>query len=230
MNNEFKQIEKNTVKSENQLKKSQYVTYINPDGKGKRIMFVGNSITLHGIKEDIGWMNEWGMAASSQDKDYVHRMMSLIDEISADSAFCICQVAAWESEYKDGSKLHMLFDKAREFHADVIIMRFVENCPGKGFDGEIFKKELNSLLSYLNPEDGAKIIMSTGFWRHPADETITEYAKENDLPLVELGDLGEKDEMKAIGLFEHEGVANHPGDLGMEKIAERLFEKVRDVL
>lgn len=46
MNNKFSQMEKNTVNSENQLKKSQFVRYINPDGKGKRIMFVGNSITL----------------------------------------------------------------------------------------------------------------------------------------------------------------------------------------
>ena len=59
---------------------------------------------------------------------------------------------------------------------------------------------------------------------------IREYAKENNLPCVELGDLGELDEMKAIGLFTHEGVANHPGDKGMKKIAERIFEEVKKIL
>ena len=230
MNNKFSQMEKNTVNSENQLKKSQFVRYINPDGKGKRIMFVGNSITLHGIKKDIGWNNEWGMAASSRDKDYVHRLISMTDEISKDCAYCICQVAAWERDYKNGSSLQTLFKAARDFYADIIIMRFVENCPGNDFDSKIFKKELNSLILYLNSNNKAKIIMSTGFWRHPADESIIEYAHENGFPIVQLGDLGEKDEMKAIGLFEHSGIANHPGDLGMEKIAERFFVEVRKTL
>ena len=230
MNKEFEQMKKNTVDSEKQLKKSQYVTYINPEGTGKRIMFTGNSITLHGIKEDIGWHNEWGMAASSKEKDYVHRMISMIKEVSEDSAFCICQVAEWERKYKNGGEFHTLFEAARAFDADIIIMRFAENCPGEGFDGDSFKNELDSFLKYLSGEKETKIIISTPFWHHPADDKIIEYAEENKLPLVLLGDLGEKDEMKALGLFEHAGVANHPGDLGMEMIAKRLFDEVKEIL
>ena len=109
-------------------------------------------------------------------------------------------------------------------YADIIVMRFVENCPKNDFDKLIFKKETVDLLQYLNPSKNAKIILTTGFWRHPADDGIVEIAEELNLPLVKLGDLGEKDEMKAIGLFEHSGVANHPGDLGMKEIADRIFE------
>ena len=230
MNNEFIQMEKNTVDSEKQLKKSQFVTYINPEGKGKRVVFAGNSITLHGIKEDIGWFNEWGMAASALDKDYVHRMIAMINEVEEDCAYCICQVAEWERNYKTGSDVHNLFEAARDFGADIIVMRFAENCPGKDFESDLFKKELDLFLKYLSGNKDVKIVISTPFWYHPADDAIMEYANEKELPIVKLGDLGEKDEMKALGLFEHEGVANHPGDFGMETIAKRLFEKIKEVL
>jgi hypothetical protein len=44
----------------------------------RRILFLGNSITLHGPKADIGWTGNWGMAASSEDKDYVHLVTSAL--------------------------------------------------------------------------------------------------------------------------------------------------------
>ena len=39
---------------------------------GIRVLFLGNSITLHGSLPKIGWTNSWGMAASTKEKDYVH--------------------------------------------------------------------------------------------------------------------------------------------------------------
>ncbi len=230
MSNIFSQMERNTVKSDNQLKASKYVTLENPEGKGIRIMFVGNSITLHGVKEDIGWYVEWGMAASSKENDYVHRLISSVNEVSDDAAFCISQVALWETNYKNGSETHSFFEAEREFKADIIVMRFIENCKASEFDKDVYKKELDSLLKFLDGKGDAKVIFTTGFWKHPGDEITAEYAKENGYPLVYLGDLGEKDEMKAIGLFEHAGVANHPGDLGMKMIAERIFEVIKKLV
>ncbi len=126
--------------------------------------------------------------------------------------------------------MYNLFENARNFNADIIVMRFVENCPKNDFDKQAFKKETIDLLQYLNPSKNAKIILTTGFWHHPADAGIAELAKELNLPLVKLGDLGEKDEMKSIGLFEHSGVANHPVDLGMENIADRIFDVLKNYL
>lgn len=222
----YSQMAKNTVDSKNQLKESSVVRFHHPDGDGVRVMFMGNSITLHGSAPAIGWLPECGMAASAPENDYVHILERHVLDVSPDAAFCICQVSGWEREYKQGADVHALYESARNFDADVIVIRFIENCPSVDFDGEAFYESLEELINYVNADGEAKIIVTTGFWRHPGDAQLIRYAKENSWPLVELGDLGERDEMKAIGLFLHSGVANHPGDKGMKHIAERIAKEL----
>ena len=193
-------------------------------------MFVGNSITLHGIRPQIGWHNAWGMAASALDRDYVHLLESDIMQLDAEAAFCICQVAKWERSYKNGSAILSEYDAARNFGADIIILRFVENIPKDDYEADVFLRELDVLVNYLNGTGKAKLIISTGFWEHPGDYDIRAYAKGKGIPCVELGDLGENEQMKAIGLFEHSGVANHPGDLGMQNIASRIFKELKKLI
>ena len=226
----YAQMQKNTVSSKDQLKASDLVRLYNPEGKGKRVMFVGNSITLHGYAPQIGWYHEWGMAASAEDKDYVHCLMASILETDPDAAFCICQVADWERLYKTGKETYHLFTAARDFKPDILVMRFVENCPGVDFEPAVFKQELADLLTYLTSDQNTDIIMTTGFWHHPADPTIEALAAEKGLPLIKMGDLGDRDDMKAIGLYPHEGVAQHPGDLGMKTMADRIFEVMKQHL
>ena len=203
-----------------------FITFINPEGKGKRVLFVGNSITRHGIKHDIGWHNDWGMAASALEKDYVHIVAKEISHKDNEATFCVCQAAEWECNWYDGENTFELFKAARDFKADIIVMRLVENCLRDHYNSELFIKEYGKLVSYLNGSGKAEIIITTGFWKHIADGAIREYALKNEYTLVELNDLGEDDKMKAIGLFEHEGVANHPGDKGMAAIAERILKTV----
>ena len=228
--NKYAQMDKNTVDSKDQMKGTPNTDFYNYDGRGVRVVFAGNSITLHNYLPSIGWNFRHGMAASAPEKDYAHLMMDMIKAKDPDAAFCVSNVAEWERAYKDGDDKFELYPQIREFGADVIVMRFIENSKKDEFDGEAFKAGLDKFFAFLDGKGSAKIVMSTGFWRHPGDDAIREYARERGLPLVELGDLGEQDEMKAIGLFEHRGVANHPGDLGMQKIAERLFAEVEKLI
>lgn len=218
----MRQIEKNTVDGTNQLKR--YVTYEHVLEQPKlKVMFVGNSITLHGIKHDIGWDNNFGMAASAKENDYVHICMEYFLSKENETTFCICQVSEWETRYKDGEKYLPLYTDACNFKPDVIIMRVSENCPIVDFDASIFLREYKKLLNFLNSSSKAYIVLTTSFWKHPADEIIKELADEYKFGFSYMGDLGENDEMKAIGMFEHKGVSNHPGDKGMKTIATRII-------
>ena len=207
----------------NQLHGAGPVRFLNPAGKGQKVLVIGNSMLLHGINEPLGWHNECGMAASKPENDYVHRLMGLMD----DPRICICQVSAWERDYKTGQTQLERFREARDFGAQLIVMRAIENCPKQDFDGAVFQAQLEKLLAFLDPEGAARLVLTTGFWRHPGDEAIREFARERSATLVELGDLGEQDEMKAIGLFAHKGVANHPGDAGMAAMAERIYDAIK---
>lgn len=220
---QFEQLQKNTVEAKNQLSDSEHVFFSHVADPGLRILLVGNSITLHGIKIDIGWDRCCGMAASCVEKDYVHILMKQIRTLHPSTSFCICQAAEWERQYKTGSETLSLYKDAQSFKSDIIVIRIVENCPSKDFDPALFKENLKKLLLYLDLSSQARVILTTAFWHHPGDVMIEELAQEEGYPLVTLGDLGELDEMKAIGKFDHSGVANHPGDLGMETIAERIY-------
>ena len=205
-----------------QIRSSKYVFFDGAENDGLRVLFVGNSITLHEVNEGIGWYNAWGMAASAEEKDYVHLCFRHIRQTHPDAVFCICQGGEWERSYKEGDSTLHHFDAARDFVADIIVVKLAGNCPWEGFDADLFKKNYASLVKHLDKSGQAKVIVMSEFFHHPSDAVLEDYAREKDYPFVMLGDLGEKPEMKALGLFEHEGVANHPGDLGMEHIARRL--------
>ncbi len=218
------QLEKNTVSSKNQLKEFERIIYINKEGKGKRILFVGNSITRHGYKPEIGWYGVYGMAASSEDKDYVHLLAKRIPEVTEDPAFCVCQCSDWERCYKDENYNMSIFDPARDFGADIIVIRIMENVPGKEFEPDTFRTAYKRFIDYFNSTGKAQIVLTTSFWKHPGDPEIVKVAEERGCKCANLGELGEDKSMKAIGLFEHSGVANHPGDKGMAAIADAIFE------
>lgn len=222
----MEQTYKNTVSSENQLKNSDKVTFGGSGGSALKVLFVGNSITRHGISPGIGWHRDCGMAASSEENDYVHILKKRILEKYPDARFCISQVADWERTYAEPDKNLEMYKDARDFGADIIIMRIIENCPVKDFDAQAFYRGYLALIDYFNASGNARVILTTGFWRHPGDSEIRRAGKERGYPVVELGHLGDDDSMKATGLFEHQGVASHPGDKGMLAIADAIGKEL----
>ncbi len=45
-----------------------------------RVLFWGASVTKHGPYAALEWTGNWGMAATSEDKDYVHRLVARLEE------------------------------------------------------------------------------------------------------------------------------------------------------
>ena len=131
-----------------------------------KVLFLGNSITRHGPLAKIGWMSDWGMAASAKEKDYVHLVASsLTKSTGATPEVMIKNVAGFERHHTTYDLEENLKD-ALEFDADLIIVAI----------GKLGKDEEN-------------------------------YARS---------------ERKSA----HMGVAAHPGDKGMQAIAQAILKAI----
>jgi hypothetical protein len=217
-------ISANTVPAENQINANKFVTYEGSITSKNRILFLGNSITRHEPKIEIGWENDCGMSASCKDKDYVHRLMQKVYDIGSSASCCITQLAEWERNYWDNRILGDYYTEVPSYQPDIIIVRVVENVPADKLSVYSFADAYEKMVDFFNENNKAKIILTTSFWyAGERDDAIRSVANKCGYPLVELGHLGDMDEMKAIGLFEHDGVAAHPGDKGMEAIAEAIW-------
>ncbi len=215
----------NDVPAVGQLKGSDCISFETTENADIKLLFLGNSITRHGKAENLGWCGDWGMAASSKENDYVHKLISKFCQKGIKVSVCIANLSDWERT----RNMDLLFTKylsALRFNADYVIVRLGENaCPDKYLsEFELCYGELIDLFS----RNGAKIVLTDLFWEYePFDNFVAELAKARGYAFAEIHDLGNDDEMKAIGKFSHNGVAVHPGDKGMAEIAERIFRVLR---
>lgn len=209
----------NTVSAKNQV--DENVFYLG--SCGLRVMILGNSITLHNPKADIGWYGKWGMAASSADKDYVHQLYYTVTEHFGNTQFCVVQASDWELNFND-DVLSEKFSKAKSFAPDVLVFRLGENIHPDKCSVEGLYEAIGGLLSYFCTSQ-TKIVFTTRFMPdEKVDDIIRRFAKEHKCPLAELGDMGHDYSMLAFDKFEHGGVASHPGDKGMSQIADRIWQ------
>ena len=225
-------ISENTVSSKNQLLPAGKVKLYKAENEKLKIAIVGNSITCHGVLESIGWHNEWGMAASSEDKDFFHLVMRDFREKYPDTSFMRIQAADWEREFwkrpeEYPDQLQALYD----FDADIIVFRLSENCSKECCDEHDFAEGFDTLCEYYSRGGKCKILITDSFWYSPwTADGIEKAANKFCGGCIKISDLGERDDMMALGLFEHTGVARHPGDLGMRTIADRILEKLFEII
>ena len=164
---------KNTVPAENQMLGSSVLSFLGEKDAPLKILIVGNSITRHGIKAEIGWNNDFGMAATSEENDYVHRLFTMRQKNGKNVYMRIRQASSWELHLRDANCLKE-FKSERAFDADIVIFRLGENVSEENFP--YFKDALRDFISYICPN--GKTVFSTCFWQNPfLDNAIQETAQ-----------------------------------------------------
>lgn len=194
-----------------------------------RILAIGNSITWHPPSAEIGWSGNWGMAASSANKDYFSLLEDLVRSKKPDAVLLRDNVFPFERGFESFD--FTFYDHLKDFEPDILIVRFGENIDSESIEGNNLAKSIRDFVDFLAAGREMQVVVTTTFWPNEiVNQQLILSAESNKWELVRLSDLGSLEENMAIGLFSHEGVARHPGDLGMERIAGRIFNVLRRLI
>ncbi|MDP1798443.1 MAG: SGNH/GDSL hydrolase family protein, partial [Planctomycetaceae bacterium] len=197
-----------------------------------KVLYLGNSITLHGPAPAIGWTGNWGMAASVKEKDYVHLLTAEIAKATgAKPEIKVRNIADFERGYGSFDIENDLKDELH-FQADLVIVAIGENVAELANDEarDKFAAAFAKLLSVLKDHGQPTIFVRSSFWPHEIkDGLLRKASAEAGITFVDISKLG-RDKSNAASSerkIEHAGVAGHPGDKGMKAIADELFTAIR---
>lgn len=197
----------------------------------RRILFLGNSITHHGPKEEIGWTGNWGMAASSEDKDYVHLVAAaLARHTGVRPEIRVRNIADFERNYATYD-VDRQMEEFFAFDPDLVILAVGENVPALASEEakDKFRAGVINILRCALAKRHPLVVVRSSFWADAAkDEALRQASREADALFVDVGSLGREpaNAARAERAFTHDGVAVHPGDRGMKAIADAILQAV----
>ena len=196
--------------------------------QGKRLLFLGNSITLHGPSEQIGWAGNWGMAASAEEKDYVHLVVGAVAKrLGKVPEFRVVNLADFERNYATFDVAGKLKEEL-DFQADTVIVALGENVEALKTDEAKtkFTESVVLLLAMLKREGQGRLYVRSCFWPDAAkDAALKDACTKSGGVFVDIAALS-KDEgnyARSERKIAHTGVAGHPGDKGMRAIADAIL-------
>ena len=196
-----------------------------------KLLVLGNSVALHGPAPQIGWTGNWGMAASSRDRDFAHVLHSQVCKATqGEPQLLVLNLADFERKQTDFDFEQGLKEPIA-FEADVVIVGVGANAPALETPEakQRYRAAFEQLLSRVKQTDSTTLLVRGEFWPDPAKEQIMREVCEKVggtyVPLKDLNkdpaNLGSADQK-----FEHAGVAGHPGDRGMKLIADELWKAI----
>lgn len=200
--------------------------------KPRKVLFLGNSITKHGPKADIDWSGNWGMAASAEDKDYVHLVTKSLQSRPGPAPVVLVRNIADFERAHAGYDIAGKLKEAVTFEADLIILAIGENVPALKTpeDKAKFQADVTTLLRTLQAGRQPTIIVRSCFWANTAkDDALRGACAAVGGTYVDISTLAkdERNYARSERAFKNAGVANHPGDQGMAAIADAITKAIR---
>ena len=172
------------------------------------------------------------MAASRQDKDYVHLVTNWLTTHHEHVFSLAYNFSIWETQSHDRAQLLKDLDSKLDPKIDLITIQLSENAN----DLSTFSKDLIDLINYIHTHcPHAKILLIDDFWDNNKASIKSQVATQTHVDFISL-DAVRNNPTAQCGLgttvfgddgtphkVEHQGVAVHPGDSGMQYIANQII-------
>ena len=196
---------------------------------------IGNSLTKHPLCNY--WWNECGMAASTADKDYYHQIVAYLESAYGKVVSEATNGASWETQATDRQETLVAFDNYLSPKLNLVTIQFGENAQ----DLTTYEEDFEELIQYVKDHaPNADIVVIGDYWVNGNRDELKKTAAENcGVSYVSLKEIQNKEEYNAgmdTKVYDadggehkiwHGGVAAHPGDKGMEYIAQATIEAIK---
>jgi hypothetical protein len=196
-----------------------------PDRKPliKTMVVAGNSLTFHPPLQGSDWNNHCGMAASSPDNDFAHRLHQLV--AAAQNLTPELKVESFGDATVVDPAQH---SRLARLKADLYVIEIGDNLKDDACTDETLGKPYEELLKALKRANPNAVIVGAGTWGggKNRDPLMQAACQHQDVPFVPLSAFAANPANRAT-TFTHTGVAWHPSDAGMKCIAEALWEAIR---
>jgi len=194
---------------------------------GVRVLFLGNSITLHGSAPQIGWTNNWGMAASKAENDFVHIVTRGIEAKTCRKADVrVRNVADFERKFATWT-VYPEIQELVDFDADYIVFAIGENTADLQSERErlVFRDAVKRFFSlFAKGRKKPHVVVRGVCWPSEWKDACLAHAASDLAFTFVKADFGNLPGMDDWGHHWHSGVARHPGDAGMAAIAGAILD------
>lgn len=192
-----------------------------------KVLIVGNSITTHAIADDIGWMHKSGMAATQENKDYVHL---LFDKLSTQYPHktIFLRFSNW-SQFERSPDDFSGFKTATEFNPDVLVFQLSDNTSEKTAN-EFGKYSIRFLKDFKCQ----RLVISPFFMNDFNFNLSKTIAVKSNSIFVDISSISQNKINRASNdagqtkraQWKSDGIGQHPGDKGMFNISEIIFKAI----
>lgn len=190
-----------------------------------KVLIVGNSITSHAKAFDIGWKHKSGMAATEESRDYVHLLFSKLKTQYPNKNIYL-RYSNW-SQFERSPTSFSGFKSAKDFRPDILIFQLSDNLTSESNDS-FSKLSVNFLESFKN-----KFVISPFFINSFNYNTSKNIAVESNSHFIDISAISKSKINKASNdnrtdksEWKSNGIAEHPGNVGMINIANAIFNNI----